>query len=148
MGILDGIDLVGWSGKTRVVFGETEGASSLAGSLKAGELITLPGVASVAKSLGALTVSRSVFERCRALGPELVRPFVMSDAAAVRACMRLANEHRLLVEPACGAALAAVTERSKKLEGCKTVVVEVCGGAITSLDLMAMWARDLGIQDS
>lgn len=145
MGILDGIDLVGWSGKTRVVFGETEGASSMAQSLKAGKLVTLPSISSVAKSLGALTVSEPIFRRCQALGSDLVRPFVMSDAAAVAACVRLANEHRLLVEPACGAAIAAVTERSEALQGCKTVVVEVCGGAITGVDLLTGWARDLGV---
>ena len=57
---------------------------------------------------------------------------------------RLADEHRLLVEPACGAvtcpesrrkdlwttpeAIAAVTERSDALQGMRSVVLQICGG--------------------
>ena len=44
--------------------------------------------------------------RCVELGPDLVRSWVTSDESAVRACMRFAGDHRVLVEPACGAALA------------------------------------------
>merc|ERR1712032_227459 len=145
MGILEGLEACGWNTKTRVVACETAGAASLAGSLAAGELITLPAITSVAKSLGAKTVSRAVFERCQGLGPELVRSFLMSDAAAVAACVRLATEHRLLVEPACGAAIAAVTERSEALHGCEFVVVEVCGGAIVDLAMMAAWAQQFDV---
>merc|ERR1719197_1944084 len=101
-------------------------------------------ITSIAKSLGAATVSRHIFEHCRKLGPDRVRPFVMSDAAAVAACVRLAADHRVLVEPACGAAVAAVTERSDALEGCKVVVVEVCGGAMIDMALLSNWSQQLG----
>lgn len=145
MGILEGLEACGWNTTTRVVACETEGAASLGRSLAAGELVTLPAITSVAKSLGAKTVSRAVLERCLELGPGLVRPFLMSDAAAVAACVRLATEHRLLVEPACGAAVAAVAERADALDGCGLVVVEVCGGAIVDLAMMAAWAQQLGV---
>merc|ERR1712232_1029871 len=101
---------------------------------------------SIAKSLGALTVSREVFERCRAVGPTRMQPFVTSDAAAVAACIQLATEHRVLVEPACGTAVAAVTERCESLRDCSTIVVQVCGGAIVTPSMLNAWARDLGVQ--
>lgn len=144
MGILQGVEACGWSTSTRVVACETEGAASMAESLAAGKLITRP-ITSIAKSLGASTVSKDIFEHCQALGPQRVRPFVMTDAAAVSACLRLAAHHRVLVEPACGAALAAVTEKSEALEGCSLVVVEVCGGAIVDFSLLTGWAQQLGV---
>jgi len=146
MGILQGVEACGWSSTTRVIPCETEGASSMAASLAADELITLPEIASVAKSLGARTVSREIFEKCRNLGPERVRPFVMTDYAAVSACVRFAELHRVLVEPACGAALSAVFEKSPALSGCDLVVVEVCGGALVDCASLAAWARELGVE--
>ncbi|CAK0858734.1 unnamed protein product [Prorocentrum cordatum] len=145
MGILQGLSAAGWLDTTRVVFGETQGASSMSQSLAAGELVTLPSIDSVAKSLGAKRVSRAAFDRCVELGPARVLPAVTTDAAAVAACLKLAEHHRALVEPACGAALAAVTERSAALAGCRTVVVEVCGGAIVDVPSLNAWARDLGL---
>jgi L-serine/L-threonine ammonia-lyase len=144
MGILKGVEACGWMGSTRVVPCETEGAASMAESLAAGKLITRP-ITSIAKSLGASTVSKTIFEHCRDLGPKSVTPFVMSDAAALSACIRLAADHRVLVEPACGAALAAVTERSEALADCDLVVVEVCGGAIVDLALLNAWAQQVGV---
>eukprot|EP00930_Biecheleria_cincta_P039565 TRINITY_DN27191_c0_g1_i2.p2 TRINITY_DN27191_c0_g1~~TRINITY_DN27191_c0_g1_i2.p2 ORF type:complete len:149 (-),score=26.33 TRINITY_DN27191_c0_g1_i2:83-529(-) len=145
MGILEGIKLTGWHSKTRVLACETTGAASMASSLEAGELVTLPAIDSVAKSLGAKTVSQKVFECCRELGPDRVSTFVMSDAAAITACARFAADHRILVEPACGAGLAAVYEKSSALEGCKTVVVEVCGGSGVDPGMLQAWMQDLGV---
>merc|ERR1712129_380173 len=95
--------------------------------------------------LGAATVSSTIFEHCRDLGPDRVRPFVMSDAAAIAACVRLAADHRVLVEPACGAAVAAVLERSEALRDCSVVVVEVCGGAIVDIPLLTAWACQFNV---
>ena len=52
-GVLEGMDDVGW-GQVPIVACETEGASSLAQSLKARRLVTLPAINSVATSLGEL----------------------------------------------------------------------------------------------
>merc|ERR1712194_804964 len=48
MGILEGLEAVGWSSSTKVIASETEGAASLGRSLEAGELVTLPAITSVA----------------------------------------------------------------------------------------------------
>lgn len=47
---------------------------------------------------------------------------------------------RLLVEPACGASLAVVYERSPALAAFKTIVV-VCGGATATVDHIRQWAK-------
>ena len=117
-----------------MVVAETQGANALAASLEAGELVTLDGITSIAKSLGAATVSETVFNRCMDLGGDKVRPWVTTDEVATRACATFLDDHRVLVEPACGAGLAAVYEQSPQLTSLNlstsdTVVVEVCGGS-------------------
>lgn len=86
-----------------------------------------------------------MFERATR-GAATVTPWVATDQQAVRACLRFADHHRLLVEPACGAALAAVYERAPPLlAACERgggVVVEVCGGSVVDLRALAQWASD------
>lgn len=143
MGILRGLDEVGWA-SSPVVACETEGADSMAQALVSGKLVTLPGIASIAKSLGATRVSEEIFNHCRSLGPERVRPWVCTDRDAVEACARFADDHRVLVEPACGAALASIYGQSPALEGCESVVVEVCGGAIVDRQMLEAWCISCG----
>jgi len=145
MGILEGVNECGWASQTRIVACETEGASSMASSLAQGELVTLPAITSIAKSLGARTVSRDIFERCKAEGPDRVSPFVMTDREAVAACLQLAAHHRVLVEPACGAAVAGILGKCSALQGCKTVVLQVCGGVIVNMASLKAWALDFGL---
>ena len=63
--------------------------------------------------------------------------------------MKFADDHRFLVEPACGAALAAVCTTgliqgaSPALADVKSVVVVVCGGNGVSLELLNGWNASL-----
>jgi len=76
-----------------------------------------------------------------------VLSYVCTDSEAVDACVKFATEHRMLVEPACGAALAPLYSdrlRSKLLDELKgdetsAIVVEVCGGSGVNLDLLESW---------
>ncbi len=70
-------------------------------------------------------------------------PWVVSDRSAVEACLRFADDHRILVEPACGAALAAGYERANALEGRAPVVIIVCGGAGVNREQMERWRRQV-----
>ena len=61
---------------------------------------------------------------------------------------RFSTDHRMLVEPACGAALSAVYSQvdldlKSAAEG--PIVVVVCGGNMASIDLFNQWRKDLGI---
>ena len=68
----------------------------------------------------------------------------VSDAEAVGACAHLLDEHRVLVEPACGAALALLrADRHRALfERHESVVVVVCGGSGVNWEIMEQWKRD------
>ena len=151
MGILQGLRETGLASSARVVAAETLGADSMASSLEAGAVTTLPGITSVAKSLGAAAPSARVFAEAHELyEKKRVLPLRVSDEDAVRACLRFADDHRVLVEPACGAALAAVYggQAAKWLEKCADgpVVVEVCGGAIVDRGILEAYAKQFGIE--
>ena len=107
------------------------------------------GITSVATSLGAPAASAAVFEACRSRrvpgGGAAVRSHVASDAEAVGACLRFCDDHRLLVEPACGAALAAVYAAAPALRAAQSVVVVVCGGAVVDAASLRATARKLGV---
>lgn len=149
---------------------ETEGASSFAASFAASSsrkeisLVRLSGITSVATSLGALEVTPAVIQRAHRHqdrgeasrkgggggSGEDVLSYVCSDAEAIDACVKFANDHRMLIEPACGAALAPLyTERLRTmvLEELRrnddrqnsAIVVEVCGGSGVDLDILQEW---------
>ncbi|KAK9239090.1 tryptophan synthase beta subunit-like PLP-dependent enzyme [Lipomyces kononenkoae] len=117
---------------------ETYGAESLNASLKAGELVTLPAITSIASSLGADRVASEAFDAAMTYPTMSV---VVSDAQAVGSCLKILDEHRLFVEPACGAALAPWYYSEKydlrtklNLEDDSISVIVVCGGSTLTLD--------------
>jgi L-serine/L-threonine ammonia-lyase len=136
-GILEGMRRVGW-GTVPVLATETEGAASFKAAAEAGELVTLDAIRSVAKTLGALTVTPKLLEWKKR--HEIVN-YTMTDREAVDACFRFLDDHRVLVEPACGAALAPIYDRCEYLRGRGPVLVEVCGGAGVNLELLQGWRR-------
>ena len=94
----------------------------------------LGSINSIATSLSSLYVVPSTLES----SIDTIS-MVVSDAEAVEACYKHAEDHRTLVEPACGAALAALSPHrvSELLDmGIKSAVVIVCGGSAVSIDLL------------
>lgn len=140
-GVLEGLHAHGLDA-VPVVAVETEGADSFAAAVAAGRLVTLPRIASLATTLGARTVAPKALEWA-ARHP--VTPVVVSDRDAVEACLRFADDHRVLVEPSCGAALAAVYTRAVPFAGPDPVVVIVCGGAGVTRALLEGWSRRVGL---
>ena len=137
-GVLEGIERHGWKG-VPVIAAETQGADSFARSVKAGALVTLDAITSIAQSLGAKTVAQKALDWtfCHE-----VRPAVVSDKDAVKACLAFADDRKFLVEPACGASLSVVYDNLQVLENAKTVVVIVCGGIGVTLNRMWQWKKD------
>ncbi|KAG7363410.1 pyridoxal-5'-phosphate-dependent enzyme subunit beta [Nitzschia inconspicua] len=131
---------------TKIIASETEGASSFGQAWEKGEVVTLPGIDSIATSLGATSVTPVALERAR----KHVGGFasaVCTDAEAIDACVQFAQDHRLLVEPACGAALAvAYSERLRHMYlsdvTAGPIVLEVCGGSGVNIELMHQWKED------
>ncbi|KAL7575590.1 hypothetical protein ACA910_020160 [Epithemia clementina (nom. ined.)] len=141
--------------KTLVLAAETMGASSFGQALEAGKLVRLSSIDSIATSLGALEVTPVALQRATQTdAPYRVQSALCTDAEAVHACVQLAQDHRLLVEPACGAALAvAYSERLRQqyllspnnnvVQG--PIVIEVCGGSGVNIDLLTQWKKESGV---
>ncbi len=136
-GVAQGMADVGWS-NVPILAVETKGADSFAAAVAAGRLVTLEAITSLATTLGARTVAP---EALAWAGRREIVPWVVSDRSAVTACLRFADDHRVLVEPACGASLAAAYERASPLGGRGPVLIIVCGGAGVTRDLLAQWDR-------
>lgn len=134
-GVAEGLQSIGWM-DVPIVAVETEGASSFAQSIQADRLITLERITSIATTLGARTVAQQALDWTR---HHPIVPWVISDRAAVDACLRFADDQRVLVEPACGAALAAGYLRSPALIDRDPVVIIVCGGVGVTRELLQKW---------
>ncbi len=138
-GLLEGLYDVGWT-DVPILAVETEGAASFAAAVRAGRLVTLDRITSVATTLGARRVAAEALAWTKR---HPITPWQVTDKEAVDACVRFADEHRVLVEPACGAALAAVYGRAEPLNGLRPVVIIVCGGAGVNLPLLETWKKML-----
>lgn len=138
-GVVEGLRRNGWN-DVRVVAVETEGAASLAAAIDAGRPVALTSITSIATSLGA----KQVCERAYALSREHpTTSVVVSDAAAVDACRCFVNDHRIVVEPACGAALAVAYADAPALRDCERVTIIVCGGVTASVAQLDSWVASL-----
>jgi L-serine/L-threonine ammonia-lyase len=138
-GVMQGLQEVGWHA-TRVVAAETEGAASLAAALNAHALVELPAITSIATTLGARKVAAQAYAYAR---ESKVSSVVVSDRAAVEACLRFADDQRTLVEPACGAALAVLYGEHPALAQARDIAVIVCGGIGVTHAKLTEWQRIL-----
>lgn len=138
-GVAAGLRDVGWE-NTPMLAVETEGAASLSAAVAAGRLVSLEEVTSIAKSLGAKQVALQALTEAQHAP---VKPLQVSDASAVEACVWFADEYRVLVEPACGAALAAARDLPQGIW-----LVVVCGGIGVSLEQLRQWTLDLSRMDA
>jgi L-serine/L-threonine ammonia-lyase len=127
-------------GAVPIVAVETIGADSLSQAVKAGHIVELPKITSIATSLGARAVCSRAFELTR---QRPIDSMVVSDKSAVDASLKFLNDHRILVEPACGAALAAIYDHPSLLGLYRQILVIVCGGAGVTVNHLETWARTL-----
>lgn len=134
-GILDW--MYRWDWHDVPLFGvETSGAASFAASFNANQLVTIPKIDTIATSLGARTITHKLLEWTKLMP---VFPVTVSDADAVNAVRLFLDDHYVLVEPSCGAALAAVYNQVPQLSDKKTILVIVCGGIGISYDLLKQY---------
>jgi L-serine/L-threonine ammonia-lyase len=135
-GVLQGLHRVGWT-EVPVVAVETEGAASLQAAVRAGAPVTLDAVTSIATSLAARRVCDSAFQWTRR---HSVTAVTVTDRQALDGCVAIADAHRLIVEPACGAALAGLlSDEVPVLREASTVLVIVCGGVGATAGDIAKW---------
>jgi len=141
VGIIEGLHKVGWN-DIPIIACETEGAASFAASVQKDQLVTLDGITTIARSLGAKTICKEVFEWTK---KHPIISHIVTDKMSVDALSNFVDDHRILVEPACGAGLAAVYSKAPALleilkkEKEPVILVVVCGGNMVSLEKLKEW---------
>uniref|UniRef100_A0A3Q4HTY1 L-serine ammonia-lyase n=1 Tax=Neolamprologus brichardi TaxID=32507 RepID=A0A3Q4HTY1_NEOBR len=148
-GVVEGLRRANWA-DVPVVAMETMGAHSLHAAMEAGEHVTLPAITSVATTLGVAKVSAQTMKLSQ---EHPILSEVVTDQEAVKAVERFVDDEKILVEPACGAALAAVysgiitrlRDERKLPQHLGPVVIVVCGGNNISLEQLDKLKKQLGI---
>ncbi|KAJ4414538.1 catabolic L-serine/threonine dehydratase, partial [Neurospora sp. IMI 360204] len=145
---------VGGGKEPRVLAIETVGADSFNQSVKAGELVKMKAITSIASSLGAVQVSKKTWEWRQMVGGENLVSETVTDAEAAMASVRFADEHRMLVEVSCGATLATAYNGDLRRYLGKglsdeewrsvNVVMVVCGGSHVSVDVLKAYREAYG----
>ncbi|KAK1977141.1 pyridoxal-phosphate dependent enzyme [Colletotrichum cereale] len=155
IGLSQGISQYNWSSRPvpSLVAVETVGADSLNASVRAGEHVTLPGITSIASSLGAARVATKAWEVAR--DTPGFKSVTVTDAEAAMACVRFVDDARLVVEVACGATIAIVYNGAlRKQLGCavsdkewaeKNIVLIVCGGSHVNMEILEEYRATYGI---
>jgi L-serine/L-threonine ammonia-lyase len=137
-GVIEGLQRNGW-GDVPVIAVETEGAASFRAATLADAPVEIDAITSIATSLGAKRVcSQSVAY----LETHRIESVVVSDKDALDGCERFLADHRILVEPACGAALS-LGYSPTLLTGYDNVLMVVCGGATATLEQIRAWRQAL-----
>ncbi|MEM5528768.1 pyridoxal-phosphate dependent enzyme [Gammaproteobacteria bacterium AS21] len=123
---------------------ETKGADSFAQAVNSDQHVALANISSIATSLGATKVSEHAFTLAKT---HPIHSHVVTDKQAVSACLQFLSDNRLLVEPACGASLAAVYDADKQVLDIfadkKNILVVVCGGVGASIEQLNDWNSSL-----
>ena len=152
-GILLGFRKHKWNNVPLIVM-ETDGAKSFNEALNANEVVKLDAIKSIATSLGSLYIQRELLDMAQSNEFRVISG-VVSDRSAVDACLKFADDHRMLVEPACGAGLSSIYSDqfynakhplcTIPINNQRPIVLVVCGGDIVSLDLLQSWKHQFSL---
>lgn len=124
-----------FSPATRVYGVETEGADSMYQSRKAGKIVELPAITSIAETLGARKTEKFQFETVTRYAADLV---TVSDTSAIHALLEILDLEKLLTEPAASCSVAALLEGKIPCKPADNVVVVLCGANI-AMDKVLGW---------
>ena len=138
-GVVEGLKRNNWK-DIPILAVETEGADSFRAAFLAKKHVGIDSIRSIATSLGAKKIAKRAFEL---LNEHQIISHVVTDVEAVNGCYNFLEDHRILVEPACGASLSAVYNACDFLKDRKTIAVIVCGGVGVTMSQLEEWRRHI-----
>ena len=133
-GLMSGVAtaIKGIRSEIRVWGVETEGADAMSKAMAAGHPVEIPAMTSIAKTLGAPSVSDTTLQ----LAGELLESVtVVSDREALDALQLILERTKVLVEPAGSCTLSAARRLSEHFNPESRVALVLCGGNISLDDL-------------
>ncbi len=113
--------------RTRAIGVETEGADSMYQSWRAGRIVELDAITSIAETLGARKTEPRQFEIISRHAASLV---TVADEQAVAALLELLAEEKLLTEPATSCSIAALLAGKIPVRPEENIVVVLCGANV------------------
>lgn len=119
---------------------ETEGTASLHAATQAGQHVCLDQVTGIATTLAAKQVCKNAFEISQSKD---IHSLVVSDRDTVNSCLAFLDDHRTLVEPACGATLSVLYQQRIHFKPTDRILVIVCGGAGIQLEQLLEYKKQL-----
>ena len=138
-GVVEGLKRNQWE-DVPILAVETQGAASLNAASLANEHIGIDKISSIATSLGAKKVAKRAFEL---LKEHQIICHVVTDAEALDGCYRFLEDHRTMVEPACGASLSAVYNGCDFLKDKQNIAMIVCGGVGVTMRQLEEWMQEI-----
>lgn len=117
---------------------ETHGADAMAKAIAAGRPVELPGITSIARTLGAPRVCDFTLQAVREMVEEVI---VVDDAATVHALFFILERTKYLVEPASACCLVAAHKQRAHFKPNEKIVILLCGGNVSAEDLVAFAGR-------
>lgn len=148
-GLVQGFDKTGWH-DVPIVAVETEGCAALNQSLAAGgEQIQIETPSTIATSLSTMNVTKETIANAMRTDRKTY-PVQVSDADAAASCIYFARDHKLLIEAACGTALAPlyngkIKEILPNLNQDSTLVVIICGGTSVTWDILMSYSKTFNV---
>lgn len=148
-GLMQGFEKLGWS-DVPIVAVETEGCAALNKSILAGgQQVEIKQPRTIATSLSTINVTRETIDYAMSKD-RITHSMVVSDADAARSCIYFARDHKLLIEAACGTALAPIYNGDIKrvlphLNKDSIIVVIVCGGTSVNWEILEGYSTDYSI---
>ena len=118
---------------------ETVGADAMSRALAAGHVVQMPAITSIAKTLGAPSVSEKTLELALQY---LESVTVVPDSEALSAMQFLLERAKVLTEPAASCTLAAADSLRSHFTPRSKVVLVLCGGNVAVKDVCA-WTSAL-----
>jgi threonine dehydratase len=120
----------------RVIGVEASGAASMRAALDAGEIVTLPGLTTIADGISTKSVGTYTFEIVRTLVDDVV---TVDDDDIINAVLLLLERCKLLVEGAGAVGVAALLTAKLGLDGKRTAVV--LGGGNIDMNLVGRFIQ-------
>ena len=111
---------------------ETIGADAMSKAIEAGEPVTLPAITSIAKTLGAPSVTERTLNLVR---DNFESVTVVTDTEATHALDLIAERLKVVVEPASSCNLAAAEKLRSNFGPESHVVIILCGGNASLADI-------------
>ena len=140
-GVLKGMESLNW-GDIPVFTAETTNSASLHAAIRAGRVVNIESLDTVATSLAARRVAEQAFAWTK---KHSISSKVVTDRDAIAACRSFYHDHGYIIEPAAGAPLALCYNRDRDLLTYNKVLVIVCGGSGTSKEKLDDWCKEFGI---